>query len=208
MMQVALSGGIASGKTTVSNQFEALGVPVIDADVLARVAVEPASPGLQAIVKRFGDQVLLDNGELNRKALRQIIFNDSDARSDLETIIHPQVRLLTQAQLSRHRKNGAVYCVVVIPLLVETNQQQSYDHIIIVDVDQQTQINRLLKRDDTTLDQAKKILASQAGRQQRLDIADDVITNNGSLEDIEAQVQQLHEKLVKMAFSYNSNNSS
>lgn len=207
MMRVALSGGIASGKTTVSNQFETLGVPVIDADVLARVAVEPASPGLHAIVKKFGNQVLLANGELDRKALRGIIFDDSDARSDLEAIIHPQVRQLTQAQLSSHRKDGADYCVVVIPLLVETNQQQSYDHIIIVDVDPQTQIDRLLKRDDTTLDQAKKILASQASRQQRLDIADDVITNSGSVEEIEAQVQQLHEKLMKIAARYHSNDS-
>lgn len=202
MMQVALSGGIASGKTTVSNYFASLGVPVIDADVLARVAVEPGSEGLQAVAERFGSQVILNNGQLDRKSLREIIFNDPDARSDLEAIIHPQVRALTQAQLAVHKEQGAAYCIVVIPLLVETHQSDNYDHVVIVDVSADTQLSRLLERDNTTRDQALKILASQASREQRLAIADSVLTNSGSIEETTKQVQQLHAKLTGVAKNY------
>ena len=131
MLTVALSGGIASGKTAVSDLFHSLGVPVIDADLLSREAVAPDTPGLAAIRQRFGDNVIAADGSLDRAALREIVFSDDKARSDLESIVHPEVRHLTQAALRQHASNNAAYCLIVIPLLVETGQQNSYDHVII-----------------------------------------------------------------------------
>lgn len=199
MLRVALSGGIASGKTTVSNSFSDLGVPVVDADVLARKVVEPNSEGLDAIANRFGQTVINSDATLNRKLLRKIVFDDPEARSDLEAITHPLIRKLTVEQLTRHEKNNAIYTIIVIPLLVETDQQNSYDHIVIVDVEVQTQLDRLMKRDGTTADQAEKILASQASREQRLAVADDVVTNSGDLQNTKAQVLKLHKKLTTLA---------
>ncbi|OED40688.1 dephospho-CoA kinase [Chromatiales bacterium (ex Bugula neritina AB1)] len=199
MLRVALSGGIASGKTTVSNAFSELGVPVVDADLLSRVAVQPASAGLKKIVARFGNDILQDNGSLNRSALRTIVFNDQKARSDLEGIIHPEIRKLTDSALQIHQREGSAYAIIVIPLLVETGQAGRYDHIIIVDIDRQTQIDRLLQRDGGCLESAEKILASQATREQRLAVADDVISNEGSKDKVIEQVKRLHEKLTKLA---------
>lgn len=199
MLRVALSGGIASGKTAVSDTFATLGVPVVDADILSRKAVEPGSCGLAQITARFGAGILQSDGNLDRSALRQIIFNDKNARADLEAIVHPQVRELTQQALQEHEKSGAPYCIVVIPLLTETNQQGSYDHVVIVDVSEETQLARLLQRDNSTELQARKILASQASREQRLAIADDVIENSGTLDALEHKVKTLHLKLLKIA---------
>ncbi len=201
MLRVALSGGIASGKTTVSDSFSDLGVPVVDADLLARKVVEPNSDGLAAIANRFGQQVISSDATLNRQLLRQIIFDDSDARSDLEAITHPLIRQLTLDSLAIHEKNGALYSIVVIPLLVETGQQNTYDYVIVVDVEVQTQLKRLMKRDNSTRTQAEKILASQASRQQRLAVADDVVTNSGDIGSTKVQVMELHNKLTKLALS-------
>ena len=201
MLRVALSGGIASGKTTVSDCFSDLGVPVVDADLLARKIVEPHSRGLAAISKRFGDRILNTDGTLNRKLLRQIIFDDPEARTDLEAITHPRIRELTLERLNLHEQEDEDYAIVVIPLLVETGQQNAYDHIVIVDVEVQTQLNRLMKRDGTSEEQARKILASQARREQRLAIADDIVTNDGNVESTRNQVSKLHRKLQLLARS-------
>ena len=202
MLRVALSGGIASGKTTVSNTFKELGVPVVDADVLSRKVVEPGCEGLMAVVDRFGQSILQSDGSLDRKQLRQIVFSDPAARTDLENIIHPRVRELTQQFLNQQKANGCVYCMVVIPLLIETNQQKNYDHIVIVDVEKQTQLERLMARDNSSLKLAENILKSQASRKQRLAIADDVVSNTGSIDETKAKVKVLHKKLANLATTF------
>lgn len=202
MLRVALSGGIASGKTTVSNTFKELGVPVVDADVLSRKVVEPGCEGLMAVVDRFGQSILQSDGSLDRKQLRQIVFSDPAARTDLENIIHPRVRELTQQFLNQQKANGCIYCMVVIPLLIETNQQKNYDHIVIVDVEKQTQLERLMARDNSSLKLAENILKSQASRKQRLAIADDVVSNTGSIDETKAQVKALHKKLANVATTF------
>lgn len=204
MLRVALSGGIASGKTTVSNAFAELGVPVVDADILSRKVVEPDSEGLSAVVDRFGQTILQTDGTLDRKQLRQIIFSEPTARAELEKIIHPRVRELTRQFLDHQKAIGSAYCIVVIPLLVETSQQQNYDHIVIVDVERQTQIDRLMARDNNSLEQAESILKSQASRKQRLAIADDVISNTETLDDTKKQVKVLHKKLTDLAIKFNN----
>ena len=201
MLSVALTGGIASGKTAVSDAFEELGIPVVDADILSREAVAPGSSGLEKIHKRFGNEVITKDGALDRQQLRNIVFNDKASRKDLEAIVHPEVRKLTLAALKKHRNEKAPYCIVVIPLLVETNQQDRYDHIIVVDVSVETQIQRVTERDGSSREQAEKILASQASREQRLAVANDVICNTGSLSDLQAKVEKLHQKLLLLATS-------
>lgn len=199
MLIVALTGGIASGKTAVSDTFNTLGVPVIDADLLSREAVAPESPGLNQIKARFGDSIITEDGTLDRKKLRQIVFNDEQSRKDLETIVHPEVRRLTRKAIEQHKQALAPYCIVVIPLLVETGQQNNYDHIVVVDVSEETQITRVAARDGSSEAQAKKILSSQATRKERLDVADDVITNSGTLQELHTAIQSLHQKLLNIA---------
>ncbi len=199
MMRVALTGGIASGKTTVSDAFSELGVPVADADVLSRQAVQINSPGLKQIAERFGNTILKADGTLDRAKLRSIIFNDEKARSDLEAIVHPEVRRLTNNQISSFEQTGHLYCLIVIPLLVETGQQKRYDHVVVVDVPVDVQLQRLQARDGSTDADAKKILASQASREERLAIADSVIVNSAGIEDITHQVQALHNELTALA---------
>ena len=199
MMRVALSGGIASGKTTVSNAFAKHGVPIVDADLLAREVVAPGTEGLQLIVERFGADILNSAGALDRRQLRKIVFSNDDARADLEAIVHPLVRKLTQKNLEQHDADGALYCIVVIPLLVETGQHKQYDHVVIVDVDQEVQIDRLMARDKSTREQAQKIISSQAGKEQRLAIADDLIINRSTKIAVDLQVRKLHERLQRLA---------
>lgn len=199
MLTVALSGGIASGKTAVSDTFNTLGVPVVDADLLSRQAVAAGTPGLAAIRKRFGEEVIATDDSLNRARLRQIIFSDENARADLEAIVHPEVRRLTQVALDKHRADNAPYCLIVIPLLVETGQQNKYDHVIIVDVSTETQLDRVMQRDGSTREHALKILSSQATRAQRLAVADSVIDNSDTLNSLRPQVESLHRKLLAIA---------
>ena len=199
MMRVALTGGIASGKTTVSDTFASLGVPIADADLLARVAVEVGSPGLEHITRRFGDAILQADGSLDRSKLRTVIFNDADARRDLEAIVHPEVRRLTNDLIESFEAAGHPYCLVVIPLLVETAQQHRYDHVVVVDVDAEVQLQRLLQRDGSSEAEAKRILQSQASREERLAVADSVIHNNRSVEELKDEVRATHEKLLDLA---------
>jgi len=199
MLRVALTGGIASGKTTVSDIFSARGIPVADADLLSRQAVAANSAGLQKITDRFGLDVLQQNGSLDRAKLRKIVFEDASARTDLEKIVHPEVRRLTENLIDSFENAGHPFCLVVIPLLVETGQQNRYDHVIVVDVVTELQIERLRLRDGSSENDAKRILASQASREDRLSIADSVITNNGNLEDITIQVEALLTQLSTLA---------
>jgi len=195
-LRVGLTGGIASGKSTVARLFAALGVPVIDTDVLAREVVAPGSPVLQQIVARFGDGVLAPDGSLNRGALRAIVFSDPAARADLEALTHPAIRELLEA---RAAAAGGEYQIHVIPLLVETNAQQRVDRVLVVDCSEELQIRRLQARDGSTEEQARSMLAAQASRAARLAIADDVIRNDGDVETLRNQVEKLHLRYLELA---------
>jgi dephospho-CoA kinase len=194
--RVALTGGIASGKTAVANLFAAHGVPVIDTDVIAREVVEPGQPALAAVVDSFGSQVLAEDGRLDRPRLRDQIFGDADARRRLEAILHPAIR----AQMERQsRAAGGPYQILVIPLLVEGGRRDHVDRVLVVDVPEATQIERLVRRDRVPREQAEAALRAQASREARLAFADDVIENTGDLAALDSRVALLHEKYLKLA---------
>ena len=188
--RIGLTGGIASGKTTVANLFAELGAAVIDTDVIAREVVEPGQPALEEIATAFGEEVLLPDGSLDRSALRARIFASAEDRARLEAITHPRIRLeaLRQADAA-----GGPYQLIVVPLLVQSPLRESMDRILVVDCPEQVQIERLMARDADSEEQARRILAAQSSRDERLAIADDVITNDGSLDDTRRQVAALHE---------------
>lgn len=187
-MRVGLTGGIASGKSLVAAQLEARGAVIIDADVLAREVVEPGTPGLAAIIERFGTQVLID-GRLNRARLADIVFADPAARGDLERIIHPAVRTRA-AELERAAGSAAVV-VHVIPLLVETGQQENFDLVVTVDVDNETQIQRLMARNGFSRTEAEARIAAQASPEDRRNAADVVLDNSGSPAQLNDQIDAL-----------------
>jgi len=188
-MVIGLTGGIGCGKSAVSDLFAGLGVPVIDADVVAREVVEPGRPALEEIACRFGPETLLADGQLNRKRLRKIIFSDTQARKDLEAILHPRIRLSMREQLRQQRYP---YAILSIPLLLETGQEDTVDRLLVVDCSPELQIERICSRDGTDPEQAGEILQAQCGRRDRLNAADDVIDNSGSLENLEERVRSLH----------------
>lgn len=196
MFTVALTGGIASGKSTVERRFALRGVGIIDADILAHEVVAPGTPGLAEIVEAFGDGVLAADGSLDRKAMRERVFADADARRRLEGIVHPRVRHAMQEALGNMRGS---YCLVVIPLFVESGEYGWVDRVLVVDVDRQTQIDRLLRRDGITPELAEAMLDAQATREQRLAMADDVIDNTSDLETLDAAIDALHEKYLVLA---------
>ena len=192
-VRVGLTGGIASGKSLVAEELAARGAVVIDADVLAREVVEPGTEGLAAVVERFGGSVLRA-GRLDRARLGQIVFADLESRRDLERIVHPAVRARA-AELEQAAPPDAVV-VHVIPLLVETGQQDRFDVVIVVDVDPETQLARLVARDGLDAADAQARLAAQASREQRRAVADIVIDNGGSVTDLKAQIVPLWQELT------------
>jgi dephospho-CoA kinase len=196
---VAITGGIASGKSEVGRRFEQLGIAVADADAFARTLVEPGQLALEAIVGRFGNGVLDADGRLDRGALRRIVFDDQHARHDLEAILHPRIRAaLHEACIAA---NGP-YAMAAIPLLAEGGGRTTYPwlaRILVVDVPREVQMQRLLQRDGSSIEQAERILAAQATREQRLAIADDVIDNNGDLAALANQVARLHALYLSLA---------
>jgi len=196
MYRVGLTGGIASGKTTVANLFAALGIPVIDTDVIARQVVEPGESALAAVVHAFGQQVLGADGRLDRPRMREQIFGDAQARQQLEAILHPAIR----AEMERQsRAAGGPYQVLVIPLLVEGGRREHLDRVLVVDVPETTQIERLVRRDGVPREQAEAALRSQASREARLAFADDVIENTADLVALESRVVRLHEEYLHFA---------
>jgi len=188
-MLVGLTGGIGSGKSLVAELLAAQGATIIDADVLSREVVAPGTPGLAAVAERFGDEVLRPDGSLDRAALGRIIFGDPVSRHDLEAIIHPAVRRRA-ASLTAAAGEGAVV-VQVIPLLVETGQQDDFDQVIVVDVEPEAQLSRIMLRDGLSEPDARARLRAQAGREERLRAADVVLQNNGTREDLAAAVDRL-----------------
>jgi dephospho-CoA kinase len=194
--RVGLTGGIASGKTTVANMFAELGAVVIDTDIIAREVVMPGQPALADIRQAFGESVFADDGTLSRIAMRRLMFADADARRRLEAIVHPRIREETYRQSSQA---GGDYQLIVIPLLVESSLKSYVDRILVVDCDEATQIKRLLERDAESHDQARRMLAAQASRESRLQIADDVIHNDDDLAQTLSQVAALHEIYLSLA---------
>ena len=188
--RIGLTGGIASGKSTVADLFAELGAVVIDTDVIAREVVMPGQPGLDAIVEAFGDDVLTGDGSLDRAAMRQRIFSDDKARTALEALLHPLIRAETRRQ---SELAGGPYQLIVVPLLVDSDLKAFVNRILVVDCSEATQIRRLLARDAESEAQARRILAAQSTREQRLAIADDVIDNDGTVSETRRQVAALHE---------------
>lgn len=191
--KVGLTGGIASGKSTVATLFEGLGVPVLDADMIARELVVPQLPAWKKIVECFGTEILNPDQTLNRRALRQIIFENEQLRKKLEQILHP---LIYQTMLERARKLTEKYCLLVVPLLIETNQRQLVERLLVVDCEENQQRQRLKQRDQLSEIDIDRILATQCSRQTRLAQADDVIHNNAQPSDLMPQVLALHARYV------------
>ena len=189
MKVIALTGGIGAGKSTVAQFFSELGATVVDADHLARVAIERGSEGFDEVVARFG-QSILSNGDINRKALAEIIFSDPDSKRDLEAIIHPRVqKLFAQAVIDNEPAGNLIY---EIPLLVETDAAKKFDFIVTVEADEELRIERLLAR-GMFISDIKARLANQAPSQARIDIADAVIVNDGDEDHLLRQVENLWE---------------
>ncbi len=187
---LGLTGGIGSGKSAASAWFETQGIHVVDADVVAREVVQIGQPTLQNIRLAFGDWVLLNNGELNRTALRHHIFQFPEARQTLNEITHPAIRASIIQQL---QQASSPYVILVSPLLFETNQHELTDHNLLIDTSEEIQILRASSRDGQTPEQIRNIIAAQMSRQQKIAMADDIVTNDGHLEHLYAQLMPLHE---------------
>ena len=192
---VVLTGGIASGKTTVSDGFRKRGVPVIDTDVIARQLVEPGQPALERIAEAFGTAILDSNGALDRRKMREAIFSDPDKKAQLEGLLHP---MIAEEVLKRTSEASGHYCILVIPLYAESASYGWVDRVLVVDVDEELQISRVMLRDQVRREQAEAILDAQASRTERLALADDVIRNDGSLADLESKIEALHKKYASL----------
>jgi dephospho-CoA kinase len=196
-LRIGLTGGIASGKSTVSQRFTELGVPVIDADLAARAVVEPGTPGLALVAQRFGPNVLDANGKLDRAALRNLIFKDPASRKALDAILHPLIRATMEKQAENAQ---GPYVVMAIPLLVESgNPRDRVDRVLVVDVDEAVQLQRVQARDGSSPEQAAAILAAQSGRSARLAAADDVLPNNATVAELRQAVDVLHAQYLQIA---------
>jgi dephospho-CoA kinase len=200
-LRIGLTGGIASGKTVVANMFAELGATIIDTDVIARNVVEPGKPALEQVRQTFGDQVLTEDGGLDRSRLRGIVFSDDAKRAQLEQILHPVIQEETVRQAETA---GGAYQIVVVPLLLNSPLRGLANRILVVDCDEATQIDRLVARDIETEVQARRILAAQASREERLAAADDIIKNDQDLEHTRQQVQRLHKVYLQLSQSGDS----
>jgi len=193
---IALTGGIASGKSAVAELFAAEGVPVLDTDQIARDVVEPGTPALAQIVAEFGPEVLDAAGRLDRRRMRDLVFADEDKLKQLEAITHPAIR---EELARRAAAAGGLYQIHVIPLLVESGRADVYDRVLVVDAPEANQVRRLHLRDGADEETAQRILRAQASREERLSVADDVIVNTGTLDDLKRFVATLHENYELLA---------
>ncbi len=197
MLRVGLTGGIGSGKTTVSNLFKALGVPIIDTDLIAQEVVLPGKPGHKMVLDHFGKHILNSDDTLNRKLLRKIVFNDEKQRICLEQILHPFILQTISEEL---QKITHPYCIIVIPLLIENPKAKEYvDRILVVDCTEEQQIQRTIKRDQISREASLNIINAQASRKERLAMADDVIENNDNINELKTRVKTLHQKYLELA---------
>jgi len=199
MLVVGLTGGIGSGKTTVANGFSALGIPVIDTDQLARELVEPGQPALDEIIAVFGKDCLTRDGQLNRASIRQRIYSDAGLKSQLEAILHPKIRRRIKTLLASLRE---AYCIVVIPLLLETHQTDLVDRILVIDTPEKEQLTRVAARDGLSDNTVMAIMQSQTDRNTRLQSADDVIVNDRDLESLTERILELHTYYMEIAHDH------
>jgi dephospho-CoA kinase len=203
MLTIGLTGGIGSGKTTVSNLFSNLDVPVIDTDLISRVLLEPDRPGYREVVRHFGAEILQPDQKIDRRKLRHLVFNDETERLWLEKVLHPII--YQQAQQEINQLNTATYIIVVIPLLFETDFRALVNRILVIDCSSETQIRRLIARDQIDLNLARQMLAQQWSNESRLKQANDVIHNDSDMEiDLGQQVARLHQKYLLLADQINS----
>lgn len=195
MLVVGLTGSIGSGKSTVADLFAEKGAPVIDADIIARQITQTGSSAYNAIVDRFGKKILLDDDSLDRRQLREIIFQDPHHKKWLEELLHPIImrQIADEITYITHP-----YCIAVIPLLMEIGADAFIDHILVIDVNEEDQLQRASLRDNSTTESIKAILKTQMTRDERLKIADDIIDNSGSIDALDSQVEKLHQKYLQL----------
>jgi len=196
MLIIGLTGGIGSGKSVASDKFKSLGVAVVDADVASRTVVEPGKPALKEIQDHFGSGIITTEGKLDRNKLREIIATDAEERKWLESVLHPKIGEQITKEIS---ESTSVYTLFVAPLLLETNSQEMCSRVVVVDVPKDVQIQRTAKRDKVSPNQVEQMVAAQMKREKRLEKADDVLLNSGTIEDLEKQVEELHKKYIQMA---------
>lgn len=201
MYIVGLTGGIGSGKTAVSDRFQAKGITIVDADLCSRVVVEKGRPALQQIAAHFGADILTADGELDRAALRQRIFANPDEKQWLEKLLHP---LIAEELMNQLAQSQSAYTMMVSPLLIESRQNLICDRVLVVDVPEEVQLQRTMKRDSNDAEQVKRIIQSQADRQTRLSYANDVIENNHGLEQLDGAVERLHQQYLALAAAKNN----
>ena len=194
-MIIGLTGGIGSGKTAVSDSFESLGIDVVDADLASRVVVQKGKPCLLKIAQHFGEDILTKEAELDRAKLREIIFKSEEEKNWLESLLHPAIANQIQDELNASK---SPYTILVSPLLLETNQKDFCSKVLAVDVPVETQVERTLERDGVSKEQVQAIINSQISRNDRLNLADEVIVNDGTLEVLEIAVKILHEKFLSL----------
>lgn len=195
-LKVGLTGGVASGKTTVSNGFAQLGITIIDADTIAHDLLRHNTECYHAVLKHFGSQALLDNADINRSWLREKIFSDAEAKAALEAIIHPAVR---QALLNESETISSPYCILSVPLLIEAGMQTLVNRILVVDVVPEQQLERLVQRDKLSRKQAQAMLDGQSSREHRLSFADDIIDNSQTPSALNEQINRLHQRYLRLA---------
>ena len=195
-LRIGLTGGIASGKSTVADFFADLGVPVIDTDVIAREVVAKGAPALDQIRDAFGDTVFDDDGNLDRQAMRDLVFSDAGKRRQLEDILHPLIRDAVVMQVGAV---NAPYMIIVVPLLVESPMKDFMDRVLVVDCSEDVQLSRLQMRDAEDEELARRMIAAQASRDERLGIADDVVVNDADREETRTTVAALHQAYLEMS---------
>jgi len=196
MLKIGLTGGVACGKSTVCKIFSQLGIAVIDADEIAHELVEVGKPCYLDIINTFGTAFLLKNQQIDRAKLRQLIFSNRVAKLQLETILHPSIR---RELIERSHKVKSAYCILAVPLLIETNMDTAVDRILIIDITEKNQLDRLCKRDHIAPTLANNMIHQQSSRSQRLAMADDIITNNNGVQKLENSIKLLHETYLKIA---------
>ena len=195
MLIIGLTGGIGSGKSVASDKFASLGITVVDADVASRTVVEPGKPALQEIESYFGSEIITEDGQLDRAKLREIIASDTKERKWLESVLHPRIGEQIAKEIS---ESTSPYTLFVAPLLLETNSQEMCARVVVVDVPNDVQVERTAKRDKVPTDQVEQIVSAQMEREKRLEKADDVLLNTGTIEELEKKVEQLHKKYLQM----------
>lgn len=199
MLKIGLTGGIGSGKSTAAHFFRAQNIDVIDLDQLARDVVQPESPALQEICQRFGKTILNKDKSLNRKKLGEIIFSNQNEKNWLESLLHP---LINDEKQRLIQQSKSTYVVIEIPLLAENQRQSDVDRVLVIDCDEQLQIDRATARGHQTEEQIKQIIALQASRADRNVLADDIVENSGSTEELEAQLKDLHQKYLELSTDF------